>query len=69
MNPNTLLTATQAATLIPRITRHTLGMWQTRGKIQPTAYKGRSPLYQWGDLLRVEHATRPPIPRPPAPPD
>lgn len=58
MNPDATLTATEAAALIPRLSRHAVGMWVTRGKLQPVGKRGRSPLYRWADLVRVERQTR-----------
>jgi hypothetical protein len=58
MNLNALVTATEAATRLPDVSRHLIGMWERLGKIQRHKMRGRSPLYRWGDILAVEAETR-----------
>lgn len=53
-----LVTATEAATLLPTVSRHLIGMWRHGGKLAPKSKRGRSPLYDWADICRVEAATR-----------
>lgn len=59
MNLDTLVTATEAAAErgLP-VTRHTIGMWRHAGKVEVKGWRGRSPLYRWGDLVDVERKTR-----------
>lgn len=56
VNPDALLSATEAAKLLPR-TRFAVGMWRARGKLQPAGRRGRSPLYRWADLVALERDT------------
>lgn len=58
VNPDATLTATEAAKLIPRLSRYAVGMWKARGKLRPVGKRGRSPLYRWQDLVAVERQTR-----------
>jgi hypothetical protein len=55
-----LVTATEAAASphLQGVCRHLIGMWKTRGKVEPRVMRGRSPLYRYGDLLMVERQTR-----------
>jgi hypothetical protein len=54
MNLDALVTATEAATRLPDVSRHLIGMWERLGKIGRRDMRGRSPLYRWGDILAVE---------------
>lgn len=56
MNPDVLLTATEAEEFGIR-SRHAIGMWKARGKVKPAGKRGRSPLYRWGDLIKVARDT------------
>lgn len=53
-----LVTAAEAALLLPNVSRHLIGMWRHQGKLQKRGQRGRSPLYNWDDICRVEAATR-----------
>lgn len=57
MNSDALLTAAEASQLLP-VSRHLIGMWKTLGHLTPAGRRGRSPLYRWGDLIRVERDMR-----------
>lgn len=41
-----------------RATVKVITAWRLRGKIQVRGYRGRSPLFRFGDLLDVEKKTR-----------
>lgn len=58
MNLDATLTATEASMSSLRVTRDALYQWKARGLIAPVGYRGRSPLYRWGDLLAAERDTR-----------
>jgi hypothetical protein len=53
-----LVTAAQAATLLPGVSRQLICMWRKNGKLQPRGQKGRSPLYAWDDIITTEASTR-----------
>lgn len=57
-NRDARVTAAEAATLLPGLTRHAVYMWVQSGKLAPVGKRGRSPLYRWGDLVDVECSTR-----------
>lgn len=52
------VTAAEAASQLPQISRQLIAMWVKAGKLTPCGRTGRSPLYRWGDILAVEAATR-----------
>ncbi len=62
MNLDAQVSAREAAGYPPLRTygvcRHLIGMWKRLGKLIPVGQRGRSPLYRWGDVLRVERDTR-----------
>lgn len=62
MNLDAHVSAREAAGYPPMrdagVCRHLIGMWKSRGKLTPTGQRGRSPLYRWGDVLKVERDTR-----------
>ncbi len=58
LNMDARVTAAEAATLLPGVSRHVIAMWVARGKLTPVGRRGRSPVYRWGDILRVESAMR-----------
>ncbi len=58
MNLDALVTAEEASTRLPGVSRHLIGMWARLGKLEVKGKRGRSPLYRWGDLLTVERAMR-----------
>jgi len=55
-----LVTATEGARLLAdlKVTRHNIAMWRLHGRIATRGKRGRSPLYRFGDILRVERDTR-----------
>jgi hypothetical protein len=53
-----LVTATEAATLIPSVSRHLICVWRAQGRIRIQGKRGRSPLYDWAELCHVEAKTR-----------
>lgn len=40
------------------VCRHTIASWRARGRLEVKDKRGRSPLYRFGDVLRVERDTR-----------
>lgn len=40
------------------VTRHRIGQWARQGRYPVRGHRGRSPLYRFGDILRVERDTR-----------
>src|SRR5262249_24503153 len=55
------VTATEAAAsdaLRGNVCRHLIGMWKHKGKLTVRGMRGRSPLYRYGDILKVERDTR-----------
>jgi hypothetical protein len=60
VNPDALVTATEAAASphLKGVCRHLIGMWKTLGKLEVQGRSGRSPLFRYGDILRVERDTR-----------
>lgn len=60
MNLDAKVTATEAAAspALKGVCRHLIGMWKTRGKLEVQGRRGRSPLFRYGDILRVEQQTR-----------
>jgi predicted site-specific integrase-resolvase len=57
MNLDALVSAREAAIALG-VERHAIYQWRIAGKISPQGRRGRSPLYRWGDLIRVERDTR-----------
>lgn len=57
MNLDAKVTAVEAAPMLG-VDRHRIYAWRAFGKLRPVGTRGRSPLYRWGDLLRVERETR-----------
>lgn len=53
-NPDALLTATQLATWFKVISVPLIGMWRHNGHLEVKDWKGRSPLYRYGDVEQVE---------------
>lgn len=53
MNRDHEVTATEAAQLLP-ISVQLISMWKHNGKLQPAGRRGRSPLYRFGDLVKLE---------------
>lgn len=62
MNLDAQVTAREAQDYPPLqkagVCRHTIAWWRTVGHIAPSGKRGRSPLYRWRDVLRVERDTR-----------
>lgn len=58
VNLDALVTASEAATVLPDVSRHLIAMWVRAGKLAPAGQRGRSPLYRWGDVLAVEATMR-----------
>ena len=58
IGPNTKLTAAQIERQLPTVSRHLVYMWRSAGKLQEQGKRGRSPLYRWGDVVKLEAATR-----------
>jgi hypothetical protein len=58
MNLDALVTATEAASVMPDVSKHLIGMWVANDKLKPRGRRGRSPLYRWGDLVAVEAQMR-----------
>lgn len=40
------------------VTRRLIYEWRADGRLKPRGQRGRSPLYRFGDILRVERDTR-----------
>lgn len=59
-DPDALVTATEASASphLCGVSRQLIGMWRHLGKLQVRGTRGRSPLYRYGDILKVEIATR-----------
>jgi hypothetical protein len=58
LNPAALVSALEAASQIPGVSRQLIAMWRRNNKLKPAGKRGRSPLYRWGDIIAVEQATR-----------
>lgn len=62
MDLDALVSAREAEDYPPlraqRVTRHLIYIWRATGKLAPAGKRGRSPLYRFGDILRVERDTR-----------
>lgn len=62
MNLDAQVTAREAQDYPPLaragVCRHTIAWWRSAGQIEPAGQRGRSPLYRWRDVLRVERDTR-----------
>lgn len=58
MDPETRLTAPEAAMTSLGITADVVRQWKARSLIEAVGKRGRSPLFRWGDLLAVERDTR-----------
>lgn len=58
MNRHAMVTAAEVEQLLPTVSRHLVYVWRNQGKLQPKGKRGPSPLYEWGDVLDVEQATR-----------
>lgn len=58
MNVDARVTAVEAASRMPDVSRHLIYMWVALGKLESVGKRRRSPLYRWGDILDVEKATR-----------
>jgi hypothetical protein len=58
VNLDALVTATEAASVMPSVSKHLIGMWVANGKLEAKGRRGRSPLYRWGDVLAVEATMR-----------
>lgn len=41
-----------------RVCRHTIAWWRTTGRLTVRSMRGRSPLFRFGDVLRVERDMR-----------
>lgn len=54
-DPNYEVTATEAALLLP-ISKQLVSIWKAQGKLTPVKWRGRSPLYRFGDIRAVEQA-------------
>lgn len=62
MDLDALVSAREAEDYPPlraqRVTRHLIYVWRAEGRLKPRGQRGRSPLYRFGDILRVERDTR-----------
>lgn len=62
MNLDALVTAREAedypALRAAHVTRHLIYVWRAMGRLKVRGHRGRSPLYRFGDVLRVERETR-----------
>lgn len=62
MDLDALVTAREAeeyrALQAHHVTRHLIYVWRGLGKLRPAGWRGRSPLYRFGDILQVERDTR-----------
>lgn len=55
---DTLLTAAEIERHLPTVSRHLVYVWRGLGRLQERGKRGRSPLYRWGDVIKLEAATR-----------
>jgi len=55
-----LVTAVEAAASphLKGVSRFLIGMWKHQGKLTVRGHRGRSPLFRYGDVLKVERDTR-----------
>lgn len=57
-SPDTLVSAVQIERQMPTVSRHLVYVWRGLGRLKERGKRGRSPLYRWGDVVKLEAATR-----------
>jgi hypothetical protein len=58
MNADALVTAVEIEQQLPTVSRHLVYVWRGTGRLKARGKRGRSPLYRWGDVVKLEAATR-----------
>jgi hypothetical protein len=58
MDPEVRVTAADIAREMPTVSRHLVYMWRSSGRLKERGKRGRSPLYRWGDVVKLEAQTR-----------
>ena len=58
MNPDALVTAVEIESKLVTVSRHLVYVWRGSGRLKARGKRGRSPLYRWGDVVKLEAETR-----------